>query len=273
MSEPLDQLLSDLSAIDHFLSIEAFIGNFSTKQIPNNFETLNYSGLDDREFSTIVTQGLLTAKIARSHLPLVTGTLVLYLAGRFESFVREKIGTAAREIGNTCGQFDRLPKNMQVSLLNQTVEVIKNPRKFGHAEAGVRAFVKRLAAGYSSINDKDPVNFECISITEANMKPEVFKEICDRIGFTEAWNQIAAQTNMKRFFENMDGSVVSKDAQAMLRKLMDDRNAVAHPVGATTFPNTVTIFKYVAFVKILCMEFEAVLDMYVALIQPLDIKS
>jgi hypothetical protein len=268
MSESLDQLLKDLTAIDRFLEVETFIGKLSTKQMPDGFETLRSNGLDDREFALLITNGLSIAKGARAELPVVTGTLVLYLAGRFESFVKEKIEGAARDIGNKCGQFDRLPEKMRSSLLNQTVEVIKNPRKFGHAENGVRSFVKRLAAGYTSITEAEPVNFECISITESNMRPDVFKEICDRIGFTDAWTHLSTQSNMKLFFGSLDPSTVSRDAQSLLKKIMDDRNSIAHPASSTTFPNAATVSRYVSFIKVLCTEFESVLDMYVAVLQP-----
>ena len=271
MSEPLDQLLADLSAIDRFLEVEAFIGKLSSKHIPEGYEALKSGGMDDREFAELIGQGHGIAKSARTELPVVTGTLVLYLAGRFESFVREKIETAAREIGNKCGQFDRLPEKMRSSLLNQTVEVIKNPRKYGHAENGVRSFVRRLAAGYTSITENEPVNFECISITDANMRPDIFKDICDRIGFSDAWGHLSTQSGMKLFFCNMDASAVSKEAQAKLKKMMDDRNSIAHPASTTTFPNSATVSDYVAFVKMLCSEFESVLDTYVVVVQPLEV--
>ena len=273
MSEPLEQLLADLSAINRFLEVEVFIGKLSSKNVPECFEDLNSGGLDDREFSELIGSGLGIAKSARTALPVVTGTLVLYLAGRFESYIREKIEAAARDIGIKCGQFDRLPEKMRTSLLSQTIEVIKNPRKYGHAENGVRSFVKRLAAGYASITEKEPVNFECISITESNMRPDVFKDICDRIGFSDAWVHLSTQSNMKMYFNSMDASTVSREAQAKLKKMMDDRNSIAHPASSTTFPNAATVSSYVAFVKMLCTEFETVLDMYVAIVQPLEVSK
>ncbi|UUZ68744.1 hypothetical protein LP416_02085 [Polaromonas sp. P2-4] len=270
MSEPLDQLLADLSVIDRFLEVEAFVGKFSTRAIPSNFEILCSGGLDDHDFSELISQGHATSKAARSGLPVVTGTLVLYLAGRFESFIREKIEAAARDIGTKCGKFDCLPKEMRTSLLNLTAEVIKNPRKYGHAENGALAFIKRLAAGYTEITEQDPVNFECISVTEANMKPDVIKEICERIGFADVWGQLAAQSNMKMFFSNMDAGAVSKEAQLKLKKMMEDRNSIAHPASSTTFPTTTAISEYVAFVRMLCAVFELVLDTYVAVVRPAD---
>lgn len=273
MSESLDQLLGDLSAIDHFLEIESFIGKLASRSISINFERFQFDGLDDRELHYAITRGIATSKAARTYMPVVTGTLVLYLTGRFESFVREKIEIAARDIGKKCGQFDRLPKEMKVSLLNLTADVIKNPRKYGHAENGVRAFVKRLAAGYANITDNDPVNFECISITETNMRPDVLKDICERIGFSDIWNQLSTQSTMKLHFGNMDSGAVCRDAQAKLKKMMDERNSIAHPAATTTFPNAATVADYVDFIKTLCTEFESVIDTYVAVVQPANLPA
>lgn len=268
MSESLDQLLADLSTIDRFLEAEAFLGRFASRPVPINLAGLASGGLEDREFQQLIDQGHAVAKGARPALPVVTGTLVLYLAGRFESFVREAVETAAREIGIKCGQFDLLPRAMRTNLLILTAEVIKNPRKFGHADNGARAFVKRLAAGYIAITEEDPVNFECISVTEANMRPDILKEICERLGLPDIWNDISAQANMKKHFETMDPVSVKREAYSKLNKMMDIRNSIAHPATSTTFPTATAISEYVLFIKELCTVFESVLETYVAVVKP-----
>jgi hypothetical protein len=271
MSESLDQLLADLSLIDRYLEIETFLGRFSSRELPLGAAALAQSGLEDREFYEFLSKAHLTSKAARSSLPVVTGTLLLYATGRFESFVRECIESAAREIGTKCGKFDSLPKTMRVSLLELTAEVMMNPRKYGHAENGVRAFVRRLAAGYVAITQDDPVNFECISVTDANMRPDILKEICERIGISDIWASMSAQAPMMKFFGNMDAGAVKKEAQSKLNEMMDDRNSIAHPAGTTTFPSSDKVSNYVSFLRDLCTVLESVVETHVAVVQPVAV--
>lgn len=268
MSEALDQLYLDLGAIDRFLVVEAALGALAKSDPGDTLLPLKSGGLIDREFHDVVVHTHMTARAARAAMPVVTGTLLLYVAGRFESFVRETVAAAAREIGAKCGQFDRLPKAMKTSLTYWTAQVVQNPRKFGHAENGARSFLKRMAAGFVSITEEDPVNHECISVTESNMRHEVVKELCDRIGISDVWSQMSAQASLKKYFGTFDQQVVQRDAQTMLNKMMDERNALAHPAGATMFPTAQAIAQYVEFVKELATVFESIVDTYVQIVQP-----
>src|SRR5215470_5474366 len=69
-----------------------------------------------------------------AEMPILNGVLLLYLAGRFENFVRELFEDLSDNIAGQCGQFAHLPRQMQENLTKFTAEVIANPRKYGHGD-------------------------------------------------------------------------------------------------------------------------------------------
>src|SRR5947207_6445581 len=109
-------------------------------------------------------------------MPILTGTLLLYLAGRLENFVKETFEDLCDGLVSECGDFTHLPKPMQENLVRFTAEVIASPRKFGHAENGVIAFVNTLA---DNLNRRplNGVNSKCLSITTENMWPDTLNEM------------------------------------------------------------------------------------------------
>lgn len=268
MSEALEQLQADLKYVEKYLELDAFLGKLSSSQIPDQFSFMTNNGFDERQFHAMVTAGHEIAKsqIAKQGLQVMTGTLILYIAGRFETYVRESIQVAAREIGNKCKKFDALPKKMKASLLETTASVMKEPRKYGHADGGIKSFINRLSAGFEEISDNNPVNYECISITESNMRPDMLSDICDRIGLNDVWSDISTQAAMKRHFGTRSSEEVKTLAKNQLNKIMDVRNSIAHPAASTTFPASSAVIKDLLYIGALCAVLDEVLDTHVSVV-------
>lgn len=270
MSEALEQLQADLKYVEKYLELDAFLGKLSSTLIPDQFADLSSHGFNERHFHAMVSTGHEIAKsqIAKQGLQVMTGTLVLYISGRFETYIRESVQVAAREIGNKCKRFDALPKKMKISLLETTAAVMKEPRKYGHADGGVKSFVNRLSAGFEKISDDSPVNYECISITDSNMRPDVLSDLCDRIGLNDVWSDISAQAAMKKYFGTRNSDEVKTNAKGKLNKLMDVRNSIAHPAASTTFPASSAVAADLSFIGALCAVLDEVLDTHVSVVHP-----
>jgi len=67
----------------------------------------------------------------------ISGTIVLYLGGRFEYFIKTLFEELAMSIAIKCKKFDYLPKEFKDNLIALTSEVIKSPAKYKHGENGV----------------------------------------------------------------------------------------------------------------------------------------
>ena len=78
-----------------------------------------------------VTVADLHAATQHSHadMPILNGVLLLYLAGRFENFIREIFEDLSDSVAGECQEFKHLPRKMQDNLIKFTAEVISSPRK------------------------------------------------------------------------------------------------------------------------------------------------
>lgn len=201
-------------------------------------------------------------KVIHGNLPLVSGTLILYTCGRFESMTRTLFEDLCQRLVSKAGQFSRLPKKMRENLPIFTAKVISEPRKYGHAENGVRAFVATLASNLAIDALVDRVNHECLSITESNMRAEILGELFGRVGVNSIWTQLAEQAAMKTFFQDSDSGKVEAKAKRKLNELMDLRNKIAHPSGELDWPSIDTLRNYIDFLRILARSIAELIGVY-----------
>ena len=191
------------------------------------------------------------AKCIHSNLPLASGTLILYTCGRFEAMVRMLFEDLCQRLVTKAGSFDRLPKKMRANLPIFTAKVISNPRKYGHADNGVRAFVTTLASNLAVGATVERINHECLSLTEANMRADVLAELFVRIGVPNIWSQISEQASLKALFQEAESKQVEVKARRKLDDLMDLRNRIAHPSGELEWPSVDSLREYINFLRLL----------------------
>lgn len=193
---------------------------------------------------------LAKAKSSNANLPVLSGTLVLYLCGRFEYYVRTLFEELAMQVATRCGSYERLPREMKKELINTTAEVISNPRKYGHADNGVITFVENLNKNLKN-NDVSEINFQCLSITHENMKSDILDKLFARVGLKQLWENLSAQNELRIHFETSDAAQVKSRAQTMLDEIMTVRNNIAHPSNNTTFPDWRKVQEYLKFFQAL----------------------
>lgn len=191
-----------------------------------------------------------TSKQTHTNLPIVSGTLILYTCGRFEAMARTLFEDLCQRLVSRATKFSKLPKKMRENLPIFTAKVIAEPRKYGHAEGGVRSFVTTLASNLEPEAIVTKVNHECLSITESNMRADILSELFSRIGAEKIWARISEQASMKIYFEQSDSSAVESLAKKKLNELMDLRNKIAHPSSELNWPSTGDIRDYVEFLRI-----------------------
>lgn len=191
------------------------------------------------------------AKRIHGNLPLASGTLILYACGRFESMTRVLFEDLCQRLVAKAGRFARLPKKMRENLPVFTAKVISEPRKYGHAENGVRTFVTTLASNLTVNATVERINHECLSVTESNMRADVLADLFGRIGASNIWTQVSAQAALKAFFQEADSAKVETNAKRKLNDLMDLRNRIAHPSGEFDWPSVESLREYINFLRIL----------------------
>lgn len=191
-----------------------------------------------------------TAREANIGLAFTPGTIVLYLGGRFEFYVKTIFEELSMNVALKCKKFDYLPKEFKESLVVQTSEVIKSPAKYGHGDNGRNTFITNLS---NNINGHDivDINSKCLSITSENMRPQILSDLFARIGAKEIWTKLGQQAKMQSFFETSDSAKAQKDAVKFLNDFMDIRNKVAHPSSTFQWPNTKTVIGHIDYFEML----------------------
>jgi len=202
------------------------------------------------------------AKRVHGNLPLASGTLILYTCGRFEAMTRVLFEDLCQRLVAKAGQFARLPKKMRENLPLFTAKVISDPRKYGHAENGVRAFVTTLAANLAIDAKVDRINHECLSVTESNMRADILADLFGRIGASNIWSQVAAQASLKAFFQEADSAKVEVAARRRLNDLMELRNRIAHPSGEFEWPSVESLRKHIHFLRLLARSIAELTSVY-----------
>jgi len=180
-------------------------------------------------------------------IPMANGVSILYLCGRFEDLVRALFEDLCMRLVRRANSYSNLPKKMRDNLPIYTAKVVYEPRKYGHAENGVRHFVNTLAQNLSVDAVISEVNHKCLSITEANMRADVLSELYSRIGVNNLWEQISSQTSVKVYFEDQHAKSVENMAKEKLNAVMDLRNKVAHPSGQISWPSDDAVRDYVKY--------------------------
>ena len=222
-----------------------------------------YAGTTPSAGATAETHNVHTQSVAcHADLTILVGTMILYLGGRFEHFVRTEFEEMCDTIAVRCNSYDRLPKEMRQTLIVRTAEVMSNPRKYGHADKGVEAFIKNLAENMNDRTQLRAINSACLSITYENMRPTILQDLFDRVGAKELWKSVGEQAPVKLLFETSDSAHAKNEAQSLLNKFMDVRNTIAHPSGNITWPGAPEVESYILFLEVLADALSQIVQVY-----------
>lgn len=215
------------------------------RNLINLFESLKqYASIDIQEEKAYKLHE--DARQCKTSIAISFGTLALYLGGRFEYFIRSIFEELCISIASKCNNYDDLPRVMKENLIKYTAEVISNPRKYGHAENGVSAFINVLNSNVSN-KDVNTINSNCLSITYENMRPDTLSELFERIGAKDLWDVVAEQANIKVYFETDAKENAKKQARKCLNDFVDLRNKIAHPANDITWPEKNEILNYIKY--------------------------
>lgn len=247
MSHSLDIVLndfkSDIGRVENLLTLTKLFRDFGASEPPTNDggEPVWKEGNDLHAES----------RTRRTDLPILSGSLLLYLAGRFEYCVKQIVENMADEIAGKTDKFQSLPTQIQKTLKQRTLEIAQNPKKYGHDEVTSEALLEQLMINIKGTGQSLSINSTVISITEANMRPSVLSDLLKIVGLADFWREIGKQANVKIALEKSADQEAAAEAQAFLNTIMEDRNQIAHPTATTTFPDADQVLKLASFLKVL----------------------
>lgn len=251
MDPILDDFDRDLAITEEQLKNLKLLQEFSSKK-QDNFDIITITsslGKPSQEFIQTSISIHNQTSLSLTGINLTVGSLTLYIAGRFEQYIRTSFEDLCQRVVQNTTEFSKLPKTMQDALINQTAIVAQNPRKYGHAENGVRAFITTLAKNFDPTQPFTQINHECLSITESNMRPNVLSELFSRAGIKEIWPMICQQAGVLAYFGTADKGNAETQAKSKLNEIMELRNKIAHPSGETEWPSIETTYNNINFLR------------------------
>jgi hypothetical protein len=206
--------------------------------------------LPENKFLELAENVHVKSREANVGMVFIPGTIVLYLGGRFEYFIKTVFEELSMSIALKCKKFEYLPKEYKENLIALTSEVIKSPAKYNHGENGVKTFITNLSNNINGVEITD-INTRCLSITSENMRPQILSDLFNRIGAKDIWIKLGHQAKLQTFFETADANKAQKDATKFLNDFMDIRNKVAHPSGSFQWPDTKAVMKHIDYFEVL----------------------
>jgi hypothetical protein len=196
------------------------------------------------------------AKEVRTDLPIFSGSILLYLCGRFESFVRELVGAIVDDLVDKATSYDELPPVLRKVYLTRTLAINESPRKYDHTPETAAVLASELAnnlAGGGSSGSSLRVSASTITITESNMNPNTLDDLFKRVGISRAWDTLGKQLSLKRNLNEVTDDGCKRAAMARLEEIMKERNRVAHPTAATltVFPDANSVKDMAEYLRVL----------------------
>jgi hypothetical protein len=204
------------------------------------------------------------AKDRRTDLPLIAGSLLMYLAGRFEFFVRQSVEITGEEMAGAVESYSELPEMFRACLKSQVLELARNPRRYGFDDLVAEGYLKDFADLLNGAYDSNKVSARLLALTDANLKARVLADISKRLGMENFWKDWGKQAPLKLALEKaMDGEATAA-AQSRLDALMEERNGLAHPTGEMTFPDPDKVVETINFVAALGQALRDILRVHLA---------
>jgi hypothetical protein len=240
---PLEELFTDLDRMTALLVLLRSVRSFGGCELPSANGDGDF-GQAARELRTVIRD-------SSGEQAVLSGTLVLFLAGRFEHFVRMTLQNVCDGIASKCQTFEDLPDKMRKSLIYHTAEVVMAPHKYGFDSVQATGFIIALAGNSTATAGLGQVNSACLTVTQNNMTPGTMADLFGRIGVKDIWNDVGKQARMKLLFGLGADVEATNRAKMRLEELMTLRNQIAHPSGTPTFPDPDQVQAYVEFVRTL----------------------
>lgn len=195
-----------------------------------------------------------TAQGVRTHLPTLSGSLLLYLCGRFDYFVKQLVGTIVDDLVDKSATYEELPSALQKEYLIRTLLINQNPNKFGYTTATAVTLAAELAnnlAGNTVGASGLQIDAAAITITESNMNPGTLAGLLRRVGIDNVWDTLSKQLPLRTYLGEGTEAGCRAAAIARLEDIMSERNKIAHPTGTTSFPDANAVQGIAQYLRVL----------------------
>ncbi|TCO24511.1 hypothetical protein EV652_10842 [Kribbella steppae] len=246
LEQVLHQFHEDLERAGHLLRLIKEFRRFAGSKPPVEVTDGTVAWLEASDLADV-------APAVRTDLPILAGSILLYVCGRFEYFAREIVVALADEAAAQVSEYADLPDKLRAELKHKTLEVAQSPSRFGFTSPDAEQMLIALGQNLGGAGSVGAVTISSrvLSITESNMNSNTLVEVLKRVGVIDVWTDLGKQAPLKSYLSIGNDKESMLEAKVRLDSMMKDRNGVAHPTGANTFPDPDQVLESVAFLRVL----------------------
>ncbi len=198
----------------------------------------------------------------RTDLPLVSGSLLMFVAGRFEYFVRQAIESTVDSLAEGVSRFDELPEKLRIRLKQRTFEVAQSPQKFNTEAKLAEAYVQDLVQLWTEPYDSTKIQSSLISIMETNIHSSALAELTKSVGINGVWTTMGKQATLQLALHTTEDGATTQEAKSRLDAIMKERNRLAHPTSSHTFPDANKVRESLEFLRALSSSLVDIVAVY-----------
>ena len=245
LDEVLEEFHTDLERAEHLLGLIKAFRAFAAANPPDEIASGAVHWPEAVELRA-------SAAALRTDLPVLSGSLLLYICGRFEFFIREVVTSLADDLTGRAATFNDLPARVQEELRARTLDVAQSPAKYGYTKDAADQLLFDLTK--ILVEPTSPMvglSSRVLSITESNMHSRAVADVLKRVNISDLWNELGKQAPLKVLFSDGAERQCTVAVTSRLDLIMQERNGVAHPTASTTFPDPDQVLDSVEFFRVL----------------------
>lgn len=241
-------LIEFLNDLDHFSDIldlgeafKAFAGSVS----PESIHGQEYIWQEANQLKNL-------APSVRVALPKVSGSTLLYLCGSFERFVRDLIADVIDDYISRVTGYKELSRDLVRAVLKNTVKIAQKPERYQYSDHELARLIKSLSDLLLETPDVPvEINSEILTITDANMNPDVIVALFKQIEIKDLWRKIADKPLVYQLFYDKPHPDCHQRARSRLEEIMRQRNLIAHPNMSTAYPSSQQVLESIEYFRAL----------------------
>lgn len=241
----LTQFHDDLDRATELLRLTKLYRSFGGSSVPKAVEDGSVPWEESVELARLAPQ-------VRTDLPILSGSILLYLCGRFENFIRDAVVAIGDEYASRATTYAELPEAIRQEVFTRTLEVAKSPGKYNFDQAEADRLIRTLADSLDlSAESTVVIESRLLAITDANMNSRMMAEVFKRIGIKDLWRELGKQAPLKAYLGKPEDKRCTETALSRLDAIMKERNGIAHSTTSTVFPDTDQVEDTIEFFRVL----------------------
>lgn len=236
----------DLRRTRELLELTKEFRNFAGSTVPSEVKDGTISWPEAMSLAS-------AAPRVRTDIPILSGSMLLYICGRFEYFVREVVLALADDIVSKVTDYEQLSAKIRDEILAKTLDVVQNHSRYGYTKSEAEQMLISLGANLDTSGSgvAPAVELRVLTLTEANMHSRTVSEVLRRVNITDLWTEVGRQAVLKVHLSVSADRECKEQATSKLDALMKERNSIAHPTGVTAFPDPDRVIESANFLQLL----------------------